>query len=41
MLSNEKRRAYYDKFGTVEGSEDAEHMNFAEMDDLFDMMFST
>jgi len=40
ILSNEKRRAYYDKYGTVEGVDDEDHMNFGGLDDLFETLFS-
>ena len=40
VLSNEKRRSYYDKHGTVEGVDDAaEASEF--MDEVFSMFFST
>jgi DnaJ-class molecular chaperone len=39
VLSNEKRRAYYDKHGTVEGVDDAaDAQEF--MDEVFTMFFS-
>lgn len=34
MLSNDKRRAYYDKHGTIEGEEDG-----ADMDSFFEDLF--
>ena len=37
MLSNEKRRAYFDKYGTVEGSDE----DMADMNGFFDDLFSS
>ena len=36
VLSNEKRRAYYDKHGTIEGDDDV-----VDMDDIFKEMFGS
>jgi DnaJ-class molecular chaperone len=39
-LSNEKRRAYYDKHGYTEEDAENEGTGFSGMDDLFEAMFS-
>jgi len=40
VLSNEKRRAFYDKHGyTEEDAENGEGAGFSGMDDLFEAMF--
>ena len=36
VLSNEKRRAYFDKHGTIEGDDDV-----VDMDDIFKEMFGS
>ena len=37
MLSNEKRRAYFDKYGTVEGSEE----DMTDMQDFMEEMMNS
>lgn len=39
VLSNEKRRAYYDKYGTVEGSDEEMSDMASFMDDLLNSFF--